>query len=47
MYEYENIIQNFADFVEITDEAQLELERIKLEFSKINYTTEKEIQNDN
>ena len=46
-YILENIIQNFADFVEITDEAQLELERIKLEFSRINHTTEKEIQNDN
>ena len=46
-YILENVTQNFTDFKEVVDEAQLELERIKLEVSKTNSTVETELQNEN
>ena len=46
-YILENVTQNFTDFKEVVDEAQLELERIKLEVSKTNSSVETEIQNEN
>ena len=46
-YILENVTQNFADFKEVTDEAKLELERIKLEVSKTNSYEETETQNEN
>jgi hypothetical protein len=46
-YILENVTQNFTDFKEVVDEAQLELERIKLEVSKTNSSVETELQNEN
>jgi hypothetical protein len=46
-YILENVTQNFTDFKEVVDEAQLELERIKLEVYKTNYSVETESQNEN
>ena len=46
-YILENITQNFADFKEVVDEAQLELERIKLEVAKTNSSLETDIENEN
>ena len=46
-YILENISQNFADFKEVVDEAQLELERIKLEVAKTNSSLETSIENEN
>ncbi len=46
-YILENVTQNFTDFKEVVDEAQLELERIKLEVSKTNSSVETESQNEN
>ena len=46
-YILENVTQNFTDFKEVVDEAQLELERIKLEVSKTNFSVETELQNEN
>ena len=46
-YILENVTQNFTDFKEVINEAQLEQERIKLEASKTKSYTETELKNEN
>jgi hypothetical protein len=46
-YILENVIQNFAEFEEVINEAKLELEQIKSEAAKTNSSLEVETENEN
>jgi hypothetical protein len=46
-YILENVIQNFAEFEEVINEAKLELDQIKSEAAKTNSSLEVETENEN
>ena len=46
-YILENVIQNFSEFEEVVNEAQLELDKIKTEAAKTNSSVETDAQNKN
>ena len=46
-YILENVIQNFAEFKEVAEEAKVELDRIKTEAAKTNASIEVDTTNEN